>query len=304
MINIIKEELRAWLRPISPLTAFAKSLRGEGEAAKPDVTPAQVFDFDFDELPTDIKEKIVAAKKSFEDQTTKLTQTEQRRLQAEDFARKQQSDASKAKAKLASHNIPLDGPAQVQPNSEDAKFQARVDRLVKDGLAEPQAKAYAKMLADEAKQQEAELLQRFAPLVHNVGGLQAQAALQNAANAFPHVFAIPELAKEINEAATYMLQAGNVPTPAAVQNLVEMAWGKHVLTNPDALKDTNKGNLEMNQPVPNFRSTMSQGSHTPPTRKEGDAPQAPRATQPETMAIMASVNAELRRGLPTKKGGK
>lgn len=299
MIKTIEEELRSWLRPMSPLTAFAKSLKGEGETAKDPNAPIP-FDIDLDELPTDLKEKLTGLKKSYEDGFKKLNETEERRKAAEDFARKQQSEAGKAKAVLQRHNLSLDGDATKLPPSADADFDAQVAKFLKDGLPEPQAKAYAKMFVDHGKTVEASVFGKLAPLAQQVGGLQANMALANARAIHPDVFKIPELNKEITEATGYMLQQGNVPTEAALQNLVEMAWGKHMLANPTA--NVNKENQEMN--LPKFGQTMSNGHHSPPPPDKDGKPQAPRATQPETMAIMAQVTAELNRGIPTKKGGK
>lgn len=300
MITEIEKELREWLRPVSPLTAFVKSIRCEGETVKTD-TPAPLFDFDFDDLPTDIKEKIVAAKKTFEEQGATLKQTEERRKSAEEFARKNQSEASKAKAVLQRHNLSIDGHQGPVVPAADAAFDARVARFVKDGLPEPQAKAYAKMFSDEATQLEQQLLAKFTPLVQNVGALQTNSALVLAQAQYPHVFAKAELAKEINDAAGYMLSQGNVPNDAAIKSLVEMAWGKAVLADPTIL--TEKKGQELNTSLPNLKSTLTNGLRTQ-TQTDPSKPQRPAVTQPETMAIMAQVNQELMRGMPVKKGGK
>lgn len=299
MITEIEKELREWLRPISPLTAFVKSIRCEGET-KTDPTPPPLFDFDFDDLPTDIKEKIVAAKKGYEDQNATLKQTEERRKAAEDFARKNQSEASKAKAVLQRHNLSIDGNATVVVPSADAAFDARVARFVKDGLPEPQAKAYAKMFSDEAAELERSMLAKFTPLVHNVGALQANSALLLAQSQFPHVFSRPELAKEINDATGYMLSQGNVPNEAAIRSLVEMAWGKAVLADPTILTEQKKQELNA---IPNMKSTLANGLRNPPPSDDPTKPQPPKASA-ETMAVMASINQEFRRGMPVKKGGK
>lgn len=295
----IEKELREWLRPMSPLTAFAKSIRNEGTAANPN--PPQLFDFDFAELPTDIREKLEATKKEVEKIQGDLKTTEDRRKQAEDFARKQQSEASKAKGRLAAHNIPLDGPANPSgPVSADTKLQARVDRFVKDGLPEPQARAYAKMLDDEAKQQREDILKEFGPLVNQVGTLQASGALLEARSKFPDVFKVPALDKEITDAANYMLTQGNVPTFAAIQSLVQMAWGKAIMDDPTLLKDKKGADLNTQQHIPNMSSTIRTGGHTPPIENPND-PKAPVATQPETSAIMANVIAEMNKGIPSAK---
>lgn len=304
MITEIEKELREWLRPMSPLTAFAKSIRNEGAAVDPNAPKSlsDMFDADWDELPTNLKEKLGGIKTKITELETSAKTTEQRRLQAEDFARKQQSDASKAKARLAAHNIPLDG-AQSVAVSGDAKFQARVDKFVKEGMAEPQAKAYAKMLDDEAKTQREEILKEIGPMAAQVGHLQATSALLEARSKFPEVFAIPALDKEITDAANYMLSQGNVPDANAIKSLVQMSWGKAIMDDPTLLKEKKGADLNQHDTIPRMSRTINTGGRQQQSDSVTD-PKAPVATQPETSQIMGNLVAELRRGLPEKKGGK
>lgn len=298
----IEKELREWLRPMSPLTAFAKSIRNEGAAADPNAPTSltQLFDKDWDELPTDLKERLGGIKTKITELETSAKTTEERRKQAEDFARKQQSEASKAKAKLAAHNIPLDGAPPSTVVSADAKLQARIDRFVKDGMPEPQAKAYAKMLDDEAKLQREEILREMGPMAQQVGHLQATSALLTARSQFPEVFAIPELDKEITDAANYMLSQGNVPDANAIKSLVQMSWGKAIMDDPTLLKEKKGADLNQHQEIPRMGRTINTGGRQQQVENPSD-PKAPVTTQPETAQIMGNLIAELNRGLPKKK---
>lgn len=303
MIDTIKEELRAWLRPVSPLTAFAKSILNEDKSGVVDdplkagkavniVDP--LAGFDLDELPEDQRAKLLKLKEDFSKSLKDNTELEKRRKQAEEFARSQQGRADKASAVLSAHNIPIEGvraPGQV--NSADAKHTALVAKFTKDGLKPELAETYATMFASANALERESLMREMAPLVNAVGGLQAQNALTQAEHTFKHVFAIPEVAAQIRENVGVLVQQGNKVDEKTVEHITSMAWGAYTLRNPDALK----GKKEDVTEIPQFKSGLSHGGHKSNTNLPANT--GPTATQPETISIISQLDKHMRQGLPS-----
>lgn len=303
MMTTIKEELRAWLRPVSPLTAFAKSILNEDKSGVVD-DPSKagkavniedpLAGFDLDELPEDQRTKLLKLKEDFSKSLKDNTELEKRRKQAEDFARNQQGRADKATAVLSAHNIPLEGVrAPGQANSADAKHVKLVEKFTKDGLKPELAETYATMFESANALERESLMREMAPLVNAVGGLQAQNALTQAEQTFKHVFAIPEVAAQIRENVGVLVQQGNKVDEKTVEHITSMAWGAYTLRNPDALKG--KENDVTN--IPQFKPGLSQGNHKSSANTPTNG--APVATQPETIAILSQLDKHMRQGLPS-----
>lgn len=301
----LNEELREWLRPISPLTAFAKSLKNEGESGSPTDPSKEVkvdsdplAGLDLDELPTDVKERITKLKDAYEDTFKKNTELEDRRKQSEEFGRKQQSEAMQAKAVIRAHN--LDGQPAVQQSPEQQAIQSRFERLKADGMDEKNATIYAKLFAAEAKQQREEIFATLGPLVGSVGSMQADRVLSDAKQGYQQVFANNELSQQIYQNVGNLVKSGTPVTKETVDHLVSMAWGSHILKNPDALKSQ----MQHTQTgLPNFGNNPfnSGGGYVPPQQ---GANQGPQATQNETVTIMSAVSAELMREVNASKKGR
>jgi hypothetical protein len=309
MIKELEKELSDWLRPVSPLTAFYLKVRGETSEQKgaTDKTPASgtngddspLKGIDRSELPSDIKAALEKADALLASNKTEKEALEQRRVQAENFARTKQSEADKLKGIVQKHNLPIDGVPPVNPhaNTPEAGIESRKVRLMGQGMDEKTASAYAKILSDEATENEKALLSKLAPLVGSVGNMQADQHLSAAKIQYQNVFAVPEVAKAVQDNVTNLVQNGRPVDAATVKHLVSMAWGDYTLTNPDKV---NKPNT---QGIPQFGSSVSSGvmpNNTSNTQNNNN--KEPMATQPETIAIMNSLKAEFDRDL--KKGKK
>lgn len=305
MLNTeLEKELREWLRPVSALTAFAKSIRGEGategkgadpsDASKEVVDPFK--DIDISELPADQKEKFTKAQEAFKLSSAKITELETKRQTTEKFAREQQSRADRAEGIVKSHNLPINGQQQQQVSNDplQAKIDVRIKSLMADGMDEKNAGIYAKLFAKESDQQEREILARLGPLVGTVGNMQADTHLSVAKSEFAGVFKVPELAKQIQDNVANLVQNGRPVDKQTVDHLVSMAWGQYSLKNPDKMQQQ-----QISQ-IPQFGSQITTGAHVnnPNTNTAGDAP---KATQHETVTIMNAIGAEFARDLPKKK---
>lgn len=315
MTQEIRKELDAWMRPASSLVTFAKSLRMEGPGGSSVTNPSQqsqeeaqkVVDhfegIELDELPENVRTAITNAKATLTQSATAVQTAEQRRAQAEQFARGKQSEADKLRGVLQHHNLadkPVPQGGGNGATDRDARIAGRQTRLEAKGLKPEAAKVYAEMLEDEAATQREELLREFAPLAGAVGGVQASQVLAAAESEHAQIFAIPEIAKQVRETVGVMSQNGTAVTPQAVKHVIEMAYGNFALNNPTKLAALNKAAGE----VPRFSGGggMSGGGHVNnPTGKNDGAPVA---TQPETATIMANIVGHMKKDLPSAKGAK
>lgn len=300
-MKTLKEELREWLRPVSPLTAFAKSLKNEDDPTK--AAKGQFIDpmadEDLSELPTSVQEKLKKMKEDYEVSFKKNQELEERRIKAEEFARTQQSKADRASAVLRQHNLdPATPPAK--SNSADAKHDELVAKFVKDGLTPELAQTYAKMFASNNELQRKQLLEEVAgPLATNINSLKAQSALLQVQGEFKNVFAIPEIAQQIEANVTGLLNAGTQVTKETITHLTKMAWGEYTLDpkNANALKKE-KDDITV---LPQFKSSVSNGGHiNNPRKEEGDGP---KASQPETIKVVSELQKQWQSDMP-KKGKK
>ncbi len=253
---------------------------------------------EIDDLPDGVREKIVAAKTEFEKTQTEKTNLEKRLTDTTEFGRQQQSRADKAQSVLQRHNL-SDGGTPVTPtNPADAAHQAMVAQFVKDGLKPDVAEGYAKMFGTSNAIQREQILREISPLVGNVAGMQASTLLSAAKSSHGNIFAVPEVAQQIESNVQVLLQQGTPVDKATVDHLVAMAWGNHLIRNPQTPTQPS-----MNQQLPQFSSSqMSNGGHLNSTQRQQGG--APNASQPETVTMMNAVRAEFQRGLPSKKGGK
>lgn len=305
----VRKELDAWLRPFSPIVAFAKSLRMEGASQEADASKAKedaqktVDHFegiDLDDLPENVRTAVTNAKATLTTLQTTATAAETRRAQAEGFARQKQSEADKFRGVLQRHNLDPNDPPK-QGNLSGDKHKALVEKFTADGLKPELAETYAKMFASASEIERASLIQELGPLAGAVGGIQATQALAAAEGKHADLFKIDEVAKNVRDNVAVMVTQGNTVNAATIDHLLEMAYGGYLMRNPDALKTQ----TTQQQQVPKLGGGGGMGTggaHFSATEKSGDG--APPTTQPETTSIVNALNAEMRRGLPAKKGGK
>lgn len=304
----VREELRAWLRSVSPMTAFALNLRGEGpgatqqgaDASKVATEQAQkVLDhfegIDLDELPENVRASITKARETITQQSTSVQTATEKLAKTEQFARQQQSEADRLRTVVKRHNLDADSSKANSGNLADAKFKERVDRLVAQGLKPEAAEVYAKMLSDEAEVQRKEIISELGPLAGAVGGLQAQQVLSAAETVHEKFFAIPEVAKSVRDNVAIMVQNGNPVNDQTIQHLLSMAYGEYAMTNPTK--------TQASQEIPRIGGGggMGSGGGHVGVANQPAIVGAPRTTQPETVSIVNALNAHMRQGLTLKK---
>jgi hypothetical protein len=309
-MKTIQKELSDWLRPVSALTAFAKSIRNE-DGAQDDPSKAAkgeyvdpLADFDFDELPADQQERLKKLQTDHRAQYDEKARLEQKRLETEAFARKQQSRADSLESIVRRHNL-ADGPAGGgNPVSADAKRIADLQaKLEADGLKPDAAAGYAKMLSTAGDLERQRIYADLAPLIGEVGILKANNELTAASVRFKSVFDVPELNKQIRDNVQLLVEKGQPVDEKTVTHLVSMAWGQYALANPDKL-GTPKGDdvTRQNHQLPTLgnQSVTNGGHRNDPT---GGNQNGPRVTQPETLTIMSNLKNFFEADLPSSKKG-
>jgi hypothetical protein len=165
----------------------------QADPSKQNVAPDLFAGIDMDELPDDVRSKLEAAKTVVSQTFTEKQQLEQRRTEAENFARQQQSRADRATSVLQRHNLTVDGSSnQNRPQTQEETIAAN---LVKDGLKPEIAAGYAKMLAQSNDINRQEILGNMQPLAATVAELQANQLLSSAKSQYAQIFAVEPVAK-------------------------------------------------------------------------------------------------------------
>lgn len=313
------KELNSWLRPMSRMVQFAKSIRAEvtpaaaasGDANGGDGTAVDpLADIDLDDLPDNIRKSIETAKTAFVDQQKAAKDAESKRVETEKFARDQQARADKNQALLQRHNLTEGSGAAVDPDdiTQNPVYKETLKVFVADGLKPEVAATYAKMFANANKIQRAQIMeevtQTFGPLVGSVNNVNADRAFRSAKESdTTGIFNIPEVDAEVRENMDLFVKNGRVLDEATVKNLAAMAFGNY------ASGQLAKGEpiVKTTQPLPTptrgrvFPSLGTQHGGNLPViqnqQREGDAPVAANA---ETAAAVAQTVAHFKKDLPSQ----
>lgn len=276
-------------------TPVPSSNSGDGQSASSGQPIDPFAGISMDDLPDDARAAIEKAKTEFSTLQKNATESDRKTQAAEGFARQQQSLADRARSVLQRHNLSIDGQGNGQQSTQLTPHDALVKQFVADGLKPEAAEAYAKMFDTAGAMQRDSILREMGPLASTVGGIQANQVLQSAEIQSPDVFKVPEVAKHVRECVSNLVGQGAVVDKATVDNIVAMAWGKHIMANPMSQPQ------QQQQQVPRFGvPAMNTGSHVT-QQNLGSAKNAPVATQHETVSMMNAVQAEWMRGVPQKK---
>lgn len=250
-----------------------------------------IGDDDLADLPQNVRDAITKAKGDFTTLQTTAKEAEARRIKTEEFARAQQGRADKLDAVVRKHHLPVDG-APEKPAKSSLSDEI-YERFVADGLPPEQAKVYTKMFTAAGDIQEQQILAKLGPLAGSVSTMQAEGHLQNGRLQHAKLFAIPEVAKEVQDNVAFMVSQGSVVNQATIDNLVMMSFGKYSANaTPDQLKKIQQTD------VPNFGNhTMGNGGvPNLPAKTSG----APVARNQETINAMAGISQHLNFGIPKK----
>lgn len=242
-----KNELNDWLRPHSRLVTFARSLRMEDpprEGGNPDDAkpkePSLLDGIDLDNVPEDIRKILVDRDTEFKANKVSLTKSEQDKQQLIETARNHQSRADRFHGVLQAHNLNPD--TKPLDNKEENTYLLEIkNSLMQDGMKPELAEGYAKILAKAgpiiAAQASKQLATSIAPMVAVVGDMKADQTLHEARsekNDPNGLFEIPEVFNLVAENLKHIASVGGPTDLNTIINLRDMAYGKHIQTNPEA----------------------------------------------------------------------
>lgn len=310
------KELHSWLRPVSRMVQFAKSIRAEVKpdpAASSDPTkdvPDPFAAINLDDLSDDLRKPIEAAKAAFVAQQTLAKDAETKRGETEKFARDQQARADKAQQILAKHNLTDSGAPVVDPDDikQNPVYVEMEKQLLADGVKPELATSYAKMFAVANKATRAQIMEEltttFGPLVGSVNDVQADRVLRAAIEEdATGVFEIAEVQKEVRENVELFVKNGRVLDAATVKNLASMAFGnyaqKQLAEGKPIVKSTQPIPTPTRGRLPNIGVSHVGNFATTPNQPRGDGEPIP--ATPETAAAIAATVAHFKKDLKPKK---
>lgn len=311
----VRDELDAWMRPFAPSVVIAKSFRGEEPSGAPASAvndPPEDGDLfagiDMDNLPDEVREtllkKVKPAIASL--QTTNATLASEKE-KSEKLARQHQARADQFHTRLQKHGLIEDpnAPAVPQQNAND-KLQAELaTEFEADGMPKEQAVAFAKLMAKTFGKFKDRTLSEvggaLGPMAVNVGAMQVDRMLLNAANTeqFANVLAEPEVMNMARETLLTLVQNGNRVDQALLDTAIKMAVGEMTMKGTTEQPNSRPGPTNITREVRGGTrfAGFSNAAPTPRSSVSG----APVAKSPETASAALKVAEAMRRGLKPKQ---
>lgn len=315
-------ELSEWLRPISHLAAFARSVRGEGETdenagtqqQQQQVTgavsaPVDPFaDIDLDELPDETRLKVEAAQKQFalSQKAIKDAATEKETLLKQ--TREHQARADRNFETLRKHNLvdTSGNPTVGKPGGleDNPAYQEILQAFIADGIDPKIAAIQAKMHFRAGSVQQKHFYRGMAPLANDVVAIQANSILERMSQSDP-AFSIKEVGDAINTGIANLVKSGTDVNEQVVTNVRNMVFGDYVTRNPDwQTKIVKSQNVPAQQPRESIRRGGGGGiGFSGAGVPVAGLPEGPTAANAETALAATATMEFMRKGLP-KKGKK
>jgi len=314
MNNQEQLELQRWLRAESPLVTYARSLRMEGPATSATseseekepadtskVTDSILNGIDLDTLPQDVRDKLIANDAKYQQTLTTQEKLEKANGYLTEKVSTHQSRADRAIARLGQHNIPLDGPLDInQTKPEDKQLiKELTDAFVEEGLDPKVAAVYAKVHAKSApileKRLGGNISRSLTPMVQAIGDMKADSVLESViAEDTTGSFEDEEIYNGVVNSIKIMTSSGSVVDKASVEALLNMELGKRMRTGKAMPQKTE------NKIVSKFSTRMRGGGILPSRGIETDNGQL-RAINSDTEAAVQATTAAMLRGTGIKE---
>jgi hypothetical protein len=305
------DELAAWLRPVSPLTSYAKTLKCnlDSETTTEDSTtsgkvdePSILKGIDMDTLPPEVRDALVARDTEYKLNLTQLNkiQTQNEHTVAE--LNRNKSRADKAEYKLKQHNLQGEDHRASEPNVATEVLSAFEAAYIEEGHSAAQAKVLAKTMARALPIYERvignSVAQTVAPMAQAVGNMQANDALQRAVleDSDGLLAGNPELYEAVKQGASFLSNSGQAVNADTIANLIDLNYGK--LHRAGKIMKQEQI-ITRNQGVGNL-STRMRGGDMPTPRGYQPSNGEPMAVNAETGAAVAATVAAMTRGLKLK----
>lgn len=207
---------------------------GQGGHGGQPVTPVSTDPFegiDLDDLPPEVKEKLVKLKTGFATLQTNSQQSAQQLEAAQKTAREFQSRHDKIVADM--QRMTGQGPQNPQQNAQQ-QLIAQVEKiLVEKGIPPEQAKLqapiHAELLALQGETIKREIGTGLQPMVGSMLQQAALGAWQNVQQSDRlGALQIPEVAEATWQGVQHLVQQGQEVTPDIVRNLRNMHYSNHI----------------------------------------------------------------------------
>lgn len=260
---------------------------------------------DPDDLPPEIRTKVLKAKEAFATLQTQQQQAQQQAQQAEQRARQFQSNHDRLQQQL--QTLTSGGnPNQPQADPKAALVSQIEKALMERGVPEAQAKLQAPIHADLLSIQgdalRKEIGAGLAPMANMVLSQNAQNAwTQVSMNDKLGAFQIPEVAQATWENVQHMLQGGQEVTPQIIDNLRRMNYMAHLEANggtvPNQQQQQQQQQQQVNSPqFPNMSTRFTfpgagNFAHNPPPPVDKNAPKT--NLNADTQAALAATFAKM-----------
>jgi len=311
------EELRAFMQPVSPSVRIAQQFRnedtsgdasGDGQQQQQQSAPDPFEGIDLDNLPDDVRDKVVAAKTQFATLQSDAAATKAKADALDAKARAFQSRADQAQALLQKHGLDPNQQQQQRQSPEQQLETQLFEQYKAAGIDEPTAKAWAKMQAISGPVIQKGILQEVgsavAPHLQNVGLLTVDRMLEHASQT-PEYGDYLQNHKVYNSVQGYLRtlsSSGSQITNETIDTTIKMVVGELAMKGESLMPQQQ----QFNQRQPQFiqggsRSSFSaglHGHHQLPTNQRQDGP---RAANDETARAIQAVTQSMRMGMKSTK---
>jgi hypothetical protein len=298
------EELERWQRPFSPLTVFAATVKNEtpdadkGAGGDKTSDPDAEFEAMYGDLPEAVQLKLK------EVSTLKQQQAEQQKqlelIQGE--ARKHQSRADQAFAKLQAHNLLDQGP-QAKGIEADPVYQEIIADLKAEGVPaenlESAARVQYKIHQRAVKANSQNFQNYIAPMAQSLGTIEADRFYSMARNNDKDgYFADPEVDAYVRQELNNLVATGSEINDKTIDFLLLMGIGNKV-------RSGGKAPITQHQQPVNFSTRnqpMNTGAVSNGGAKQFQNSNVPQARHEHTQRGVDTIVGLWKRDLP--KGGK
>jgi hypothetical protein len=260
---------------------------------------------DLDTLPADVRDRLVANEARYQQTLSTKEKLEKVNGELTERAATHQSRADRAIARLGQHNIPLDGPLDINQTKPEDKILIKelTDAFVEEGLDPKVAAVYAKVHAKSApileKRLGTNIGRSLSPMVQAIGDMRADSVLNSVVDSdTTGAFQDEEIYNGVVNSVKIMAQAGNAIDKETIQSLLHMEIGKKIAAG----KEVNMQQQQQNKIISKsqFSTRMKGGGTVLPNRGLNEEGGEPRAINADTQAAVQATTAAMLRGTGIK----
>lgn len=256
---MIQSAYQDWKRVFHAPEVGTGAAGAQQGGAKEEVIDDPFAKMDFNDFDPETRKLVEAAKAKLTSLQQSLTDTEAKKQLAELNAQKLQSERDKLKAGAGTPPEPTGREAHL------AKFQKILAaRGVPETQRVPQSELMLELMEEFGATLKQDIGRDLGPLASSVISREAEFAYSQAEQTDKlGMLQVPEVAKQVQEQITAMVQSGQPVTSQIVKNLASMVYTQHLETNGGT------PNLQQQQThLPNFGGRVSGNAPFKPTQQQ------------------------------------